>query len=81
MNRKLGIIASCLCNIDTLSALEKIKAAGFDSFFTGEYKNDDVAKIAARAKELGLTYEFIHAPFYSINEMWMPGLGYLAVFD
>ncbi len=81
MKRKLGIIANCLCDIDTVDTLDKIKAAGFETFFTGEYQNDDVAKIQARAKELGLTYEFIHAPFYSINEMWMPGSSYLTVFD
>ncbi len=81
MERKFGIVANCLMNIDTVDALEKIKAAGFDNFFTDEYKNEDVARIKARADALGLTYEFIHAPFHSINNMWMPGLGYLTVFD
>ena len=81
MERKFGIVADCLYDIDTIDALEKIKAAGFENFFTNEYKNSDVAKIKARADALGLTYEFIHAPFYSINEMWMPGLGYTVVFD
>ena len=81
MRRKLGIIANCLCDVSAIDALEKIKAAGFENFFTGEYKVEDVARIRARADELGLTYEFIHAPFHGINEMWMPGLGYLSVFD
>jgi len=81
MNRKHGINANCLCDISTVDALEKIKAAGFESFFTGEYKTEDVARIKARADALGLTYEFIHAPFHGINEMWMPGLGYITVFD
>ena len=81
MKRKLGIIANCLCDIDTADALKKIKAAGFESFFTGEYKTEDVARIKACGDELGLTYEFIHAPFHNINEMWNSGLGYLTVFD
>lgn len=81
MKRKLGILANCLDGVKAADALEKIKAAGFETFFTGDYKSDTVAEIKARADALGLTYEFIHAPFYSINEMWMPGVGYLTVFD
>ena len=81
MKRKLGIVANCLRDIPTVDALVKIKAAGFETFFTGDYKREAVAEIKKRADELGLIYEFIHAPFYSINEMWMPGIGYLTVFD
>ena len=81
MNRKLGIMANCLRGISAVDALEKIKAAGFETFFTGNYKDADVAAIKKRADELGLEYEFIHAPFRNINQMWMPGMGYLEVFD
>ena len=81
MKRKFGINAGCLKGIKEIDALEKIKAAGFESFFTGAYKRDEVAAIKKRADELGLEYEFIHAPFYNINQMWMPGMGYLEVFD
>ena len=81
MERKLGIVASCLHGVSELDALEKIKAAGFETFFTGSYKNDDVRAIKERADELGLEYEFIHAPFRNINQMWTAGMGYLEVFD
>ena len=81
MKRKLGIMANCLAGVRAVDALEKIKAAGFETFFTGNYKGDDVAEIKKQADKLGLEYEFIHAPFHGINEMWMPGLGYLQVFD
>ena len=81
MNRKLGIIANCLRGVSAVDALEKIKAAGFETFFTDNYKDADVAEIKKRADELGLEYEFIHAPFHNINQMWMPGMGYLEVFD
>ena len=82
MKRKLGIVASCLIGISELDALEMIKAAGFDAFFTGRsYKRKDVAEIKKKADELSLDYEFIHAPYRSINEMWMPGSGYLTVFE
>lgn len=80
MQRKLGIVASCLDGVSELDALKKIKDAGFETFFTGAYKNDDVRAIKGRADELGLKYEFIHAPFRGINQMWMPGVGYDKIF-
>ena len=80
MQRKLGIVASCLDGVSELDALKKIKDAGFETFFTGAYKNDDVRAIRGRADELGLKYEFIHAPFRGINQMWMPGVGYDKIF-
>ena len=49
MERKLGIIANCLRGIPAVDALEKIKAAGFETFFTGDYKDADVAAIKKRA--------------------------------
>jgi sugar phosphate isomerase/epimerase len=82
MERKLGINAGCLAGISELDALEKIKAAGFETFFTGSGESDgQIAEIRKKADELGLVYEFIHAPFNGINEMWMPGLGYLTMFN
>ncbi len=81
MKRKLGINAACLDGVSELEALPALKEAGFEAFFTMAYHRDEVATIKARADELGLEYEFIHAPFHHINEMWMPGMGYLTVFD
>ena len=63
MKRKLGIMANCLEGISSYDALDKIKNAGFEAFFTNEYKRDDVKKIKEKATVLGLTYEAIHAPF------------------
>ena len=81
MKRKLGIIACCLDGVSEVDALEKIKAAGFESIFTSAYKDAEVREIKKKADELGLTCEFIHAPFHHINEMWTPGIGYVEVFD
>ena len=81
MKRKLGIYGNCLSGVHPKDALEKIKAAGFETFFTCEYKAEDVSSIKHRADEVGLEYEFIHAPFHSINDMWLPGVDYLTVFD
>lgn len=81
MKRRLGIIAGCLDGIDTIASLEKIKKAGFDCFFTSEYKMDEVTKIKNEAVSLGLDYEFIHAPFHSINTIWTQGAEYLEVME
>lgn len=81
MNRKLGISANCLRGVSAEDALKKIKSAGFETFFTVNYKDAEVKSIKKRADELGLEYEFIHAPFRNINQIWMQGLGYLEVFD
>ena len=79
MERKLGIMANCLEGVSAYDALDKIKEAGFEAFFTNDYKLDDVKKIKEKADMLGLSYDFIHAPFYSINQMWTSGMGYLEV--
>ena len=80
--RKLGINANCISKyvspLDTLPLLKKI---GFEAFFTAQYRLDDVAPLKARADELGLDFEFIHAPFGGVNEMWLDGLGYLSFYN
>ncbi|MBQ8605891.1 MAG: sugar phosphate isomerase/epimerase [Clostridia bacterium] len=76
MNRKLGINADCVKDNDILENLEIIKKAGFDSIFTGTSVTDSVKDVRKKADELSLDYEFIHAPFKGINNMWIPGLDY-----
>jgi sugar phosphate isomerase/epimerase len=80
MKRKLGILSECL-GIDPVEALDKIKAAGFECFFTGACDREKVAALVARGNELGLTCEFIHAPFSGINNMWLAGMDYLTVMN
>lgn len=81
IKRKFGINANCLKGYSELDSLELIKKAGFDSVFIIAYKNDEVAAVKQRADELGLVVEFIHAPFDGINNMWLPGVGYLDIFE
>ncbi len=79
MKRKLGINCNCIENLDTLTTLEKIKNAGFDSFFSNEYSPSRALKLRRRADELGLDYEFIHAPFKGVNSMWLEGDEHLKI--
>lgn len=80
MKRKLGIVSECL-RIDPVEALDLIKKAGFDCFFTGKIDVETVSALVARGNELGLTCEFIHAPFKGINNMWLAGMDYLTVMN
>ncbi|MBQ2734502.1 MAG: sugar phosphate isomerase/epimerase [Clostridia bacterium] len=77
MKRKLGIICECIGEMDPMDSLDLIKSAGFDCFFTGQTDRAKVEALVKKGTHLGLTCEFIHAPFRGINAMWMPGLEYL----
>ena len=81
MKRKLGIIVECLKNTDSLHTLELVKEAGFDCFFTGSQSSERVAELVRKGQELGLTCEFIHAPFKNINSMWLAGMSYLEIMN
>lgn len=47
-----------------------IKEAGFDGFFMCWNEDGDVDKCAAKAKELGLIFQSIHAPWTKAADMW-----------
>lgn len=80
MKRKFGIMSECLEGVSTKDTLPLIKAAGFECYFTGAYKAEEVAEFKALGDELGLSCEFIHAPFRNINTMWLPGMDYLEIY-
>lgn len=55
---------------DELSRITLIKNAGFDGFFTGWAGKGEVARYAEIARELGLIYQSVHAPFGRIRQIW-----------
>ncbi|MBR2018994.1 MAG: sugar phosphate isomerase/epimerase [Clostridia bacterium] len=81
MRRKLGIISECIIGMDSIDALDLIKAAGFECYFTGHIDDDTVSKLVKKGNSLGLTCEFIHAPFRGINHMWLAGMDYLGIMN
>ena len=81
MERKLGIITECLKGVPSVETLELAHKVGFEAFFTGDCTYEGVAALRKRGDELGMDFEFIHAPFDGINTMWMPGLDYLDIFN
>lgn len=49
------------------------KRVGFEGFFTGWQRGEDIARYAARARGEGMLYQSIHAPFGQVNRLWQPG--------
>ena len=45
-------------------------ATGFEGFFTGWERGEDIARYAAVAREENMLYQSIHAPFVRMAEMW-----------
>ena len=81
MKRKLGINVESLRGTHYTEALPLIKKAGFDSFFTSARNLETVRDMKRIGDELGLTLEFLHAPFGGINNMWVPGMDYLTIYN
>lgn len=55
---------------DPLKQLELIKQAGFDAFFCGWREPEEMASVAARARELDLKFQSVHAPFDRCDLLW-----------
>lgn len=81
MTRKLGIECHCLPGIESEKTLELLKETGFEAFFSAFGGEEAVLKLRKKADELGLVYDFIHAPFRGINNLWTPGLDYLPLYN
>ena len=81
MKRLFGINSDCIKDVDEIKVLEIIKKVGFSSFFTDTCNNEKVKNIKAKADDLGLTLEFLHAPSRGINAMWEEGDGYLGIYN
>jgi sugar phosphate isomerase/epimerase len=81
MKREYGINSDCIAGQSEITTLELIKKIGFSSFFTNACNNEKVKELKAKADELGLTFEFIHAPFRGINAIWEEGDGYLSIYN
>lgn len=51
--------------------IDMLKAAGFDGFFMGYKDNeDDIRACAAYARDCGMVFQSLHAPFDKMRDMW-----------
>ncbi len=71
--RKLGINAQDLLGNDIFKNMELIKKAGFQSVFFYWDDDTDIEKYMEKANELGLEVEALHAPFNTVNTVWVEG--------
>lgn len=72
--RKLVVALGSGYSERTIKQMDIVADVGWDGFFTGlEHEKGNFA-IAKRAKELGLFYQSIHAPFTNCDKMWEPGV-------
>ncbi len=74
----IGLLGGSELPIDDHIAL--LHSIGWDGFFTG-WKPNKTALFAKAAKRHGMIYSSIHAPFHTVNRMWMPGDEGAAVAD
>ncbi len=81
MKRKLGIITECISGMSSTDALELAHKTGFEAFFTGEIDPKTVSDLRKKGDKYKMDFEFIHAPFGGINNMWLSGLDYLTVMN
>ena len=71
--QKIGINLHAIKGLTDEEYIEKIAKLGFNSIFTSLYDLDRHIKIAKVCEHYSISYDFIHAPFDNINEIWLQG--------
>ncbi len=68
--QKLCLSADLSCELSTEEQIKLFHKTGFEAFFTEWKPGEPVERYAALAKELGMVYHSIHAPFGKSDDMW-----------
>lgn len=68
--QKLCMNANLNCGLSVAEQIRLFHKTGFEGFFTGWERGECVEEYAALAKELGMVYQSIHAPFNKSDDMW-----------
>ena len=55
---------------DEVSRLRILKEAGFDGFFSAWGGKSDTLRLAEAARDLGMEFQSVHAPFNRIRDLW-----------
>ena len=79
MEMELGIELECVGD-DVLgddTVFKMIKNAGFGHIFSDKLNIRDVETVMERSAKVGLTVDFLHAPFRGVNDFWLEGDNYL----
>ncbi len=55
---------------DEVSRVRILKDAGFDGFFSSWGGRSDTVKLAEAARDLGMDFQSVHAPFHRVRDLW-----------
>lgn len=80
MKRKIGINADCIRGGFIFGDIKKLGDLGFSGFFIN-FVQTSYGKCRDIGESVGMTFDFIHAPFRGINDMWLEGDAYLPLFN
>ncbi len=73
MKNKLCLALGMQLEAPLITQLDLVKNAGFDAFAYDRERGKgsaEVEKLADKAAKLGLNLEYIHAPFYGMDDIW-----------
>ncbi len=73
MQNKLCLALGMQLKASLIEQLEMVKNVGFDAFAYDREKQASsvlTGELAERAAKLGLGFEYIHAPFYGMDDVW-----------
>lgn len=68
--RLLGMNTSEAFGVPIEEQIIMLKECGFDAFFTHWSRGCDIDKWAKTAKEAGMIYQSVHAPFSGVADLW-----------
>lgn len=81
MNRKLCLALGMQLDVSLKEQLALVKNAGFDAFAVDRERNGDssvICELIEEGNRLGLDCEYIHAPFYGMDDIFHDEKGELA---
>ncbi len=67
---KICLSADLTCELTVEEQIKLFHKTGFEAFFTDYISAESTAAYAALAKELGMIYQSVHAPFGKSADMW-----------
>ncbi len=68
--QKLCLSANLSCDLSVAEQIRLFHKTGFEGFFTEWKRGENIEEYAKLAKELGMVYQSIHAPFGKSAVMW-----------
>ena len=71
--RKIGINLHAVVGLTDEEYIREMAAVGFSTMFSGVLEDNRQAAVGELCARYGVEYETVHAPFNTINNMWLAG--------